>query len=293
MSRNKTSKHTIQQRLRLAAAVAVATVASTGLAPAQTAFVIQSLSSGKALDGVIFTPFPHQNFIQQFPINWQIDQQWALRRVANHYQIASFLTGQVLEGYSTTHGTSIDQSPVDGGTYQLWTIKPAPTSNLYEIISANVETIPCDGFFPCFANLAFDVPYFSNADGAVIDQWTENDGTNQQWIFNPINDTSLPWVHKNIVATPNGGTVTTSGWNFQPFTQVCPVFGLSQGAVPGACTTVDANGSFSVATTSVSDSLGLFQFDGNGTGQIVVTAEDTSGNVLAIGSVRGRWDQIL
>jgi hypothetical protein len=289
----KPSKHTIQHCLKLVSAVVLATVASTGLASAQTKFVIQSVWSGKALDGVIFTPIPHQNYIAQLPITWQVDQQWALRRVSNHYQIASFLTGEVLEGYSTTHGTLIDQSTVDGGTYQQWTIKLTPGSIGYEIISAGVETIPCGGFFPCFANLAFDVPSYSKADGALIQQWTENDGWNQQWIFNPIDDTQLPWVHKNIAAAANGGTVTTSGWNFQPFTQVCPVFGLAQGAVPGACTTVGADGSFSVATSSLSDSSGLYQFDSTGTGQIVITAEDPSGNVLAIGSVRGRFDQIL
>jgi hypothetical protein len=289
----KSSKHTIQQRLRLVSAVVVATVASTGFASAQTKFVIQSFWSGKALDGVILTPFPHQNIILQLPITWQPDQQWGIRRVANRYQIASFLTGQVLEGYSAVHGTPIDQSPADGGTYQQWTIKLTPGSIGFEIISANVERIPCGGFFPCFANLALDVTSYSKADGAVIQQWTENDGWNQQWIFNPIDDTSLPWVHKNIVAAANGTTVTASGWNFQPFSQVCPVFGLSRGAVPGPCTTVDSNGSFSVAITSLSDSNGLYQFDSTGTAQTVVTAEDTSGNVLAIGRIHGTWNQVI
>jgi Ricin-type beta-trefoil lectin domain-like len=281
---SKSSKHTIQQRLGFVSAAVVATVASIGFASAQTQFVIASVSSGQVLDVPAFSLTPGAK-IQQWPANGFINQQWRIRRISNRYQILSNWSGQALDvpAFSTAIGTQIQQWPSNGLTNQQWTITRSPGSSGYEIVSADQGGAGCGDPF-CFPiNLALDVPAFSTTPGAKIQQWGENDLANQQWLFNPTNGSQ-------IVAFGNGDTVTLVKSNFVPFSEVCWAFnvGPTDYAVIGSCTIVNPGGIFIAGAAFLSGSRGNYHYE-NGPNQTVVTAEDTSGNVLAIGTLQGGW----
>jgi hypothetical protein len=264
----------------------LAMAASIGLLPAQTPFMIASVSSGQVLDVPGFSTTPGA-LIQQYPANGGTNQQWNIRHVPGAkpgvYEIASVSSGMVLDvpGLSTAPGTLIQQYPANFGPNQQWRFSRAPGSAGYEIISSDLEFINDGTPFGVYVNLVLDVPGFSTAPGALIQQYSENGGVNQQWVLYPL-------ALKNITMGPGQGfgTFTIAGWGFQPGTQACPVIN-GVGAAP--CATVLANGTFS--TEYVSNCYNGYCYEGSGgPGYIVVTVEDKSGNVLAIGSVPGAFD---
>jgi hypothetical protein len=289
---NKQLNQTLEHRAGAALAAVVATVASTGFVSAQTSFVIASANSGQVLDVPGFSTTPG-TLIQQYPFDGGTNQQWTIRRVGSNYEIVSLNSGQVLDvpGLSTIPGTHIQQYPANGGTNQQWWFRRTNGSTGYEIISADYETINggCDNANPpnCYfgqtVNLALDVPGFSITPGTRIQQYAENDGTNQQWLF-------YPQALRNISVSGNNNTVTTAGWGFQPGGIVCPLFNFSRYVVTGSsCATVLPNGTFNVDTTY----LPGYYYDKAAIGNVVVTVEDTMGNVLAIGSAPGAWVAII
>ena len=80
-------------------------------------------------------------------------------------------SGKVLDvnaGSSTT-GLQLQQWTANGGTNQMWYLKPTG-DGYYTIVSHN-------------SGLLADVSGASTSDGAQVVQWTANGGTNQQWQF--------------------------------------------------------------------------------------------------------------
>ena len=264
----------------------LAIAASIGLASAQTPFMISSVNSGQVLDVPDFSKNSGA-LIQQYTPNGGTNQQFTLRRRGANlaYEIVSVSSGQVLDvpGSSTKPGTPIQQFTANGGTNQLWQLSRAAGSTGYEIVSADLETIDGrPGSLPSYANLVLDVPHSSTSAGTVIQQYTENGGTNQQWHFSPQ-------VLRNITLANSPGAIAIFGWGFPAGSEVCPVIVGAYGGV-APCTSVQTNGVFFYEWSSPATTT---PFDSNLSGYVVVIVEDKNGNVLAVGSIAGGFDNYI
>lgn len=267
--------------MKKASLLASGALVVAGMLSAQTPFIIASVNSGQVLDVPHLSTTPG-TLIQQYPFNGGANQQWTIRRVLSGnrtpypyaYEIVSANSGLVLDvpNLSTTPGTLIQQYPPNSGTNQQWRFSRAPGSTGYEIISLDQEIIPPDGVgFDWGLNLVLDVPHLSTTPGALIQQYPENDGPNQQWLLYPL-------ALKNIVLWGIGDTITITGWGFQPGSEVCPVF---DSTTTKPCEVVPTNGIFSYAASFPGSE---YVYDAN---FIVVTVEDKTGNLLAIGTLTG------
>jgi len=266
------------------ASTALLASATIGLASAQTPFVISSVNSGLMLD-VEGASKNAEALVQQWTPNGDTNQQWTLRRFGTGllYEIVSVNSGMVLDvkGGSTSAGAAIDQYFAQGTPNQLWNIyrRPGATQG-YAIVSEQVSPAPYDPgrLSPSPANLVLDVPDLSKTPGAAIQQYTENDGLNQQWFFNSENQNTISLSSPASYDAP----IKISGWHFKPGIDVCPVLEDPLGG-NAPCTTVKSDGTFSY-------DLGLQQagtFMEPGSGYMVVLIDDDNGNVLVIGSVAG------
>lgn len=280
MRLNTTS--TLLQRLGKSAIPALmATVASIGLASAQTPFVISSVSSGQVLDDKGFSTAPG-TLLQQWPANGGKNQRWNVRRYDNlYYEITSVNSGLALsaENGSSDSGAKIEQTEMTGAPSQFWYFTRG--SSGYLIVSQQVETIRCSGT-DCLsgvANLVFDLPDFSTAEGEIIQQWTQNGGTNQQWLFHP-QDLETITVALNVKTQ----TLNISGLNFPAGLEVCPVVSSNGIGGEGPCATTQSNGTFSMNWTGPASPGAYYT---SSPGYLLVTVEDKNQNVLAIDSVPG------
>jgi hypothetical protein len=270
----------VMNRIASTALLATATI---GFASAQTPFVISSVNSGLVLD-VKGASKDAGTLVQQWTPNGGTNQQWTLRRFGTGllYEIVSVNSGLVLdvEGRSTSAGAGIDQYFAQGTPNQLWNIYRRPgTTQGYAIVSEQVSPAPYSpGRLSSPANLVLDVPGLSTAPGTAIQQYTENDGLNQQWLFNSENQNTISLSPPSSYDAP----IKISGWHFTPGIEVCPVLEDPLGG-NAPCTTVQSDGTFSYG-------LGLQQpytVMESGSGYMVVLIDDDNGNVLAIGSVAG------
>lgn len=259
----------------------IATLASIGLASAQTPFVISSVSSGQVLDDKAFSTTPG-TILQQWPANGGKNQRWNVRRYDNlSYEITSVNSGLALSAQngSSDSGAKIEQTGMTGAPSQLWYFTRG--SSGYLIVSQQVETIPCSGndCLSGVANLVFDLPDFSTEDGEIIQQWTENGGVNQQWLFHP-QDLETITVALNVKSQ----TLSISGLNFPSGLEVCPVVSSNGIGGEGPCVTTQSNGTFSITWTGPASPGAYYA---SSPGNLVVTVEDKNRNVLAIDSVPG------
>ncbi|WP_327048558.1 RICIN domain-containing protein [Microbispora sp. NBC_01189] len=89
------------------------------------------------------------------------------------YTLRYVPTGKVLDvnGSSTTQGLQLQQWTANGGTNQLWYLRPTG-DGYYTIVSYA-------------SGLLADVYGASTSDGAQVVQWTANGGANQQWQLIP------------------------------------------------------------------------------------------------------------
>jgi hypothetical protein len=260
--------------------------ASIGLASAQTPFVISSVNSGQVLDVLDFSKSSGA-LIQQYIPNGGTNQQFMLRRRGANlaYEIVSGSSQLALDvpGSSTNPGTPIQQFTPNGGTNQLWQLSRAAGATGYEIVSLDRQQINGHpGSLPSYANLVLDVPHSSSIEGTVIQQYTENGGTNQQWLFSPQ-------APRNITVRSSPGAIVIFGWGFPASSVVCPVIVGAYGGV-APCTPVLANGAFAYEWSSPATTT---PFDSTVSGYVVVMVEDKSGNVLAVGSIAGGFDNYI
>jgi hypothetical protein len=264
----------------------LAMIASIGLAPAQTPFVISSVNSGQALDVPDFSKNSGA-LIQQYTPNGGTNQQFTLHRHGANlaYEIVSVSSHLALDvpGSSTNPGTQIQQFTPNGGSNQLWQFSRAAGATGYEIVSLDREQIDGrPGSLPTYVNLVLDVPHSSTIPATVIQQYPENGGTNQQWLFHPQAPT-------NITLANSPGAIVIAGWSFPAGSEVCPVIVGAYGGV-APCTTVLANGAFAYEWSSPATTT---PFDSKLSGYVVVIVEDKSANVLAIGSIAGGFDNYI
>ena len=98
---------------------------------------------------------------------------WTVSTTQDAYTLRYSASGKMLDvnGGSSTAGLQLQQWTANGGTNQMWYLRPTG-DGYYTIISHN-------------SGLAADVYAASTDDGAQVVQWTANGGTNQQWQFQP------------------------------------------------------------------------------------------------------------
>jgi hypothetical protein len=287
MSFNKLSKQNGFKHFFAAQAFPLlAMAASIGLASAQIPFVISSVNSGQVLDVPDFSKSPGA-LIQQYTPNGGTNQQFTLRRHGANlaYEIVSVSSHLALDvpGSSTNPGMQIQQFTPNGGSNQLWKFSRAAGATGYEIVSLDRDQL--DGPFgsvPSYVNLVLDVPHSSTIPTTVIQQYPENGGANQQWLFHPQAPT-------NITLANSPGAIVIAGWGFPAGTEVCPVIVGAYGGV-APCTSVQTNGVFFYEWSSPATTT---PFDSKLSGYVVVIVEDKSGNVLAVGSIAGGFDNYI
>ena len=135
-------------------------------------YKIINLNSGLAMD-VVDAATTNGASIQQWSYAGNVNQKWTItHRGGDQYSIASVQTGKGIdeESYNALTGDFIDMYDLNNGVGSLnqrWI--PVPVgSGYYKLLSAN-------------SGLLLDVGGASTADGAIIDQWIDKIGSNQQW----------------------------------------------------------------------------------------------------------------
>ena len=266
----------------VAKALAAVTVLA-GMACAQSPFIIWSADSWLVLQS--------QNnqvgtLIAQYTYTGQANQQWMLHRAPGTlaYEFISVSSHQALDvpGFSHSNGTKIQQYPVNGGVNQQWRLHRAASASGFEIISMDPGPIsyPSGGCQPlCLGfptTLVLDDPGFSLVAGTPVQQYTENGGINQQWVFSPVGSA-------RVFAVGSGDAITFSGFGFQPGAQVCPVL---ESQMQLSCTYASATGTIA-ETVTLPPSYYSQSYNSQLPGLLVVAAEDQNGNVLAINTVAG------
>src|SRR4029077_20750117 len=108
---------------------------------------------------------------------------------------------------STSAGAMIDIAPANGGTNQKW---------VFERVNINSH----DGnsrIRSASSNLYLDVVNSSKAAGGLVDQWTNNGGTNQLWNMIQSDAGSYPMENENSrpllnpAGIPQGGQIVQNG----------------------------------------------------------------------------------
>ena len=210
---------------------ALLTLAASMTASAQTPFVISNVHSALALDlpeSVTSVPFA---MIDQAKPTGGTNQQWVLHRPGSTiaYEIRSVASAMVIQTPLAVSGFTLQQFAANGLNNQLWQISRAAGSTGYEIVSEELQETNSSGSLPTYAHLAFDVPGLSTSVGTPIQEFTENNGTNQQWEFHPQGGST-------ILVSAFGDGIVITGYGFQGNSKVCPVLessiGLPQATAP-------------------------------------------------------------
>lgn len=96
---------------------------------------------------------------------------WTISTTQDAYTLRYTASGKALDvnGGSSTQGLQLQQWTANGGTNQMWYLRPTG-DGYYTIVARN-------------SGLAADVYGAATSDGAQVVQWTTNGGTNQQWQF--------------------------------------------------------------------------------------------------------------
>jgi hypothetical protein len=256
------------------------TLAASMAASAQTPFVIANVHSAlaldvpQALDTLAFT------MLDQNTPTGATNQQWVLHRPgpAIAYEIRSVKSGMVMDVPVAASGIILQQFPVNGGNNQLWQIARAAGSTGYEIVSNLEVQTNSPGSVPTYAQLAVDVPDFSTTVGTQVQVFTRNNGTNQQWHFNPL-------TRNSILVSASGSGIVITGYGFDANSEVCPVL---ESAVGLPLTTAPCIATGDGIFTYVFPVPSGYTFSSTG-GYVVMAVEDQNRNVLAIGSGPGSF----
>ena len=278
---------------------ALLTLAASMMASAQTPFVISNVHSALVLD--LPAPLATLDFtmINQSTPSGGTNQQWTFHRPAGTtaYEILSVASGMAIDVPAPVSGMTLQQWPANGSNDQLWQITRQLGEAGYEIASVNQveKSSPvCGAGTQCVATyvpLVLDVPGFSTAV-APIQVYAENAGTNQQWNLQPVYpslEAATHLSHSISVSTSSAGA-TIDGYGFSPNTEVCPVWessAIGDGFTTAPCVITSDLGTF----TYTFQPPGGYQFVQpptaflTTTGYIVMTIEDKSQNLLAVGSV--------
>ncbi len=98
------------------------------------------------------------------------------------YLLVNRNSGMVIEvpNGSTSNGTCLQQNTNSDETYQQWVVEPVDSSIGEDFSYFSIKAV--------HSNQALDLYNFSLEDGASIDVWTFNEGHNQQWYLNYVED---------------------------------------------------------------------------------------------------------
>jgi adhesin HecA-like repeat protein len=139
-----------------------------GTGPAPGTYRIVNRNSGKPLAIAGNSTADGAKAIQQSGT-----PSWTIATTQDAYTLRYNASGKMLDvnGGSTTTGLQLQQWTANGGTNQMWYLRPT-NDGYYTIISRT-------------SGLAADVYGAATSDGAQVVQWTANNGTNQQWQLVP------------------------------------------------------------------------------------------------------------
>ncbi|MEU1590492.1 RICIN domain-containing protein [Micromonospora sp. NPDC005710] len=141
---------------------------SGGTGPAAGTYRIVNRNSGKPLAIAGNSTADGAKAVQQSGT-----PTWTISTTQDAYTLRYTASGKVLDvnAGSTTAGLQLQQWSANGGTNQMWYLRPTG-DGYYTIVARS-------------SGLAADVSAASTSDGAQVVQWTVNGGTNQQWQFVP------------------------------------------------------------------------------------------------------------
>jgi hypothetical protein len=141
---------------------------SGGTGPAPGTYRIVNRNSGKPLAIAGNSTADGAKAVQQSGT-----ATWTISTTQDAYILRYTASGKVLDvnGGSSTVGLQLQQWSANGGTNQMWYLRPTG-DGYYTIVARN-------------SGLVADVYGAATSDGAQVVQWTANGGTNQQWQFVP------------------------------------------------------------------------------------------------------------
>ncbi|MEU8390807.1 RICIN domain-containing protein [Micromonospora sp. NPDC048842] len=141
---------------------------SGGTGPAAGTYRIVNRNSGKPLAIAGNSTADGAKAVQQSG-----SPTWTISTTQDAYTLRYTASGKMLDvnAGSTTQGLQLQQWSANGGTNQMWYLRPTG-DGYYTIVGRG-------------SGLAADVYAASTSDGAQVVQWTANGGTNQQWQFVP------------------------------------------------------------------------------------------------------------
>jgi len=160
-------------------ATLAATSNSSHMTPATAAFYYQFVNyhSGKCLD-VTGRSTANGAVLQQWTClsgSTASNQGWFFDPAARsgYYTVVNLHSNKCLDvtGRSTANGVHIQQWTCNGGTNQEWYPKVVgtfPAGDIYNMVNLN-------------SGKCLDVTGASTANGAIVEQWPCNGGTNQKW----------------------------------------------------------------------------------------------------------------
>ena len=121
-----------------------------------------------------------------------------------YYQFVNYNSDKCLDvtGRSTANGARIQQWDCDvsgngSGANQGWGFVPAATSGYYTAVNLN-------------SGKCLDVTGRSTANGAVLQQWTCNGGTNQEWFPRVVQNNPAATIY-NLVNLNSGKCLDVTG----------------------------------------------------------------------------------
>ncbi|MGW3890431.1 RICIN domain-containing protein [Micromonospora chokoriensis] len=141
---------------------------SGGTGPAPGTYRIVNRNSGKPLAIAGNSTADGAKAVQQSGT-----PTWTISTTQDAYTVRYNASGKLLDvnGGSTTTGLQLQQWTANGGTNQMWYLRPTG-DGYYTIVSRN-------------SGLVADVYGAATSDGAQVVQWSATGGTNQQWQFVP------------------------------------------------------------------------------------------------------------
>ncbi|GGL00425.1 RICIN domain-containing protein [Mangrovihabitans endophyticus] len=159
-------------------AVAVAPVASAATVDTSAWYVFVNRNSGKAMD-VYNLATADGAGIAQYTRNDGAWQQWQFVPVGSgYYQIRSRHSGKLLELPNAIDGTQLIQNSDNGSTRQHFALRDS-ADGYVRFVNRHTSKV-------------LDVWEWSTADGAIISQYADLDGYNQQWQMIPVGSATPP-----------------------------------------------------------------------------------------------------
>jgi hypothetical protein len=173
-------------------AVGITMLTAATFAVAQTVYKIESVNSGKVIDVKDYS-IADAASIQQWTYNGTTNQQWTLTDAGN----GAFLIRNVGSGKLLDIGTGnyVIQMVNNGGASQQWYIND---------LGGDVKTI-----VNVNSGMLLDVEGSSLNDGALLQQWPDSGGSNQQWRLIPLVNNPPPAPTISVEGHNSGDSVTT------------------------------------------------------------------------------------